>query len=97
MKEVIESENNEKAKENANSVLQCTLYNIYFFIDKAKRTHFKKKHAAKYKCPYNGCDSKFANKVNYELHEKFHDKISQIQLNFTSARPATKFSCTIVN
>ena len=40
MKEVMESENSEKAKANDKSVLWCILCNIFFLTEKAKTTHF---------------------------------------------------------
>ena len=75
MKEVIKSENSEKAQANANSILWCNLCNIFFLMEKAKTTHFKKKNTWQgTNAPTGAATLKFGNKVNYELHVKFHDK-----------------------
>ena len=74
MKEVIKSVNSEKARANANSVLWCTLCNISFSQKRPKEHTLRKNTWQSTNAPTEAATLKFANKVNYELHVKFHDK-----------------------
>ena len=62
-----------KSHKSQESIL-CHLCKKYFLTQASKDHHFKLEHATKYKCPLQGCSSKFCTKQNLDAHVQAHNK-----------------------